>query len=77
MSFFTTIHCGSNDYADLAIVEAIELESEIYAVGFKKGSDLTAKVNDAIKQLNESGKLMELAKKYGFENRLNVTEKID
>lgn len=69
--------CGSNDYADLAIVEAIELESEIYAVGFKKGSDLTAKVNDAIKQLNESGKLMELAKKYGFENRLNVTEKID
>ena len=69
--------CGSNDYADLAIVEAIELESEIYAVGFKKGSDLTAKVNDAIKQLNESGKLMELAKKYGFENVLKVSEKID
>ena len=67
---------GQNDYADLAIVEAIELESEIYAVGFKKGSDLTAKVNDAIKQLEENGKLMELAKKYGFENVLKVTEEI-
>jgi len=69
--------CGSGDYADLAIVEAIELESEIYAIGFKKGSELTAKVNDAIKQLEENGKLMELAKKYGFENVLNVTETIE
>ena len=69
--------CGNGDYADLAIVEAIELESEIYAIGFKKGSDLTAKVNDAIKQLNDSGKLMELATKYGFENVLKVTETIE
>ena len=68
--------CGKGDYADLAIVDAIQLESEIYAVGFKKGSDLTAKVNDAIKQLEENGKLMELAKKYGFENVLKVTEEI-
>ena len=69
--------CGNGDYADLAIVDAIELESEIYAIGFKKGSDLTAKVNDAIKQLEENGKLLELAKKYGFENVLKVTENID
>lgn len=69
--------CGKGDYADLAIVEAIELESEIYAIGFKKGSELTAKVNDAIKQLEENGTLMNLAKKYGFENVLKITEKID
>lgn len=69
--------CGEGDYVDLAIVEAIELESEIYAVGFKKGSELTAKVNAAIKELDESGKLMELAKKYGFENVLKVTETIE
>ncbi|MBR5322393.1 MAG: transporter substrate-binding domain-containing protein [Clostridia bacterium] len=69
--------CGQGDYTDLAIVEAIELESEIYAIGFKKGSDLTAKVNEAIKTLNENGKLMEIAKKYGFENVLNVTETIE
>ena len=69
--------CGEGDYADLVIVEDIELESEIYAVGFKKGSELTAKVNAAIKQLNESGKLMELATKYGFENVLKVSETIE
>ena len=69
--------CGTGDYADLAIVDAIELESEIYAIGFKKGSDLTAKVNDAIKQLEASGKLMEIAQKYGFENVLKVIETID
>ena len=69
--------CGKGEYEDLAIVEAIELESEIYAIGFKKGSDLTAKVNDAIKQLEENGKLMELAEKYGFENVLKVSETIE
>ncbi len=69
--------CGKADYANLAIVNAIELESEIYAIGFKKGSELTAKVNDAIKQLEENGKLMELATKYGFENVLKVTETIE
>lgn len=69
--------CGNGDYEDLAIVEAIELESEIYAIGFKKGSELTAKVNEAIKTLEENGKLMELAQKYGFENVLKVTENID
>ena len=69
--------CGKGDYADLAIVDAIELESEIYAVGFKKGSDLTEKVNEAIKELEKNGKLMEIAEKYGFENVIKVTEKID
>ena len=69
--------CGKGDYADLTIVDAIELESEIYAVGFKKGSELTAKVNEAIKTLDENGKLMELAKKYGFENVLKVMENIE
>ena len=69
--------CGKGDYTDLAIVNAIELESEIYAIGFKKGSDLTAKVNDAIKQLEENGTLMNLAKKYGFENVLKITETIE
>lgn len=69
--------CGQGDYADLAIVESIKLDSEIYAIGFKKGSDLTVKVNGAIKALEENGKLMELATKYGFENVLKVSETIE
>ena len=69
--------CGKGDYTDLAIVDSIKLDSEIYAIGFKKGSDLTAKVNDAIKKLEANGKLMELATKYGFENVLKVSETIE
>lgn len=70
--------CGEGgNYTDLAIVEGIELESEIYAVGFRKGSDLTAKVNAAIKELEANGKLLEIATKYGFENVLSVTETIE
>lgn len=65
--------CGKGDYADLAIVDAITLDSELYAVGFKKGSDLTAKVNEAIKTLYENGTLQALAVKYGYENVLQVT----
>lgn len=60
---------GSGNYSDLAIAD-IELESEVYAIGFKKGSDLTAKVNNAMKELYDSGKLLELAEKYGLENSL-------
>ena len=69
--------CGNGDYADLAIVDAIELDSEIYAIGFKKGSELTSKVNVAIKELEADGTLMNLAKKYGFENVLKITENIE
>lgn len=64
--------CGNGDYKDLVIVDAIELEAEYYAVGFKKGSNLTAKVNEAMKTLYDNGKLMELAKKYGLENSLQL-----
>ena len=69
--------CGKGDYTDLAIAEAIELDSEIYAIGFKKGSELTAKVNAAIKELEADGTLMTLAEKYGFENVLKVSETIE
>lgn len=69
--------CGKGDYTDLAIAEAIELDSEIYAIGFKKGSELTAKVNTAIKELEADGTLMTLAEKYGFENVLKVSETIE
>ena len=68
---------GEGNYEDLCIVESIELDSEIYAVGFKKGSDLTAKVNAAIEQLFENGKLAEIAEKYGFSNVLSLCKTIE
>lgn len=69
--------CGQGDYTDLVIAEDIVLSSEIYAIGFEKGSELTAKVNSAIKTLFENGKIAELAKKYGFENVVQLVETID
>ena len=58
------------------IVEDIVLDSEIYAVGFEKGSPLTAKVNAAIEELFEDGTVQALAEKYGFENTIQLTKEI-
>lgn len=69
--------CGKGDYADLMIVESIVLPSEIYAIGFEKGSELTEKVNGAIKTLFENGKIAELAEEYGFENVVQLVEVIE
>jgi polar amino acid transport system substrate-binding protein len=60
---------GSGDYSDLAIAN-ITLDNEVYAVGFKKGSDLRNRVNNALKELYDEGKMLELAKKYKIEDRL-------
>ncbi|MCL2433226.1 MAG: transporter substrate-binding domain-containing protein [Clostridia bacterium] len=62
---------GEGDMADLAIAE-IEMKAEIYAIGFAKGSELTAKVNMAIKALYDEGALQLLAEKYGLENLLKL-----
>ncbi len=59
---------GKGDYSDLAIVDAIEIQPEFYSIGFKKGSELTEKVNQALKELAEDGTLLALAQKYGLEN---------
>ncbi len=61
---------GTGDYTDLAINEAYVPESEVYAIGARKGSDFTAEVNKAIKALSENGTLKTLAEKYGLENDL-------
>lgn len=51
-----------SDYADLK--SGITLTNELYGVGFKKGSDLTAKFNDYLKEVKADGSLKELADKY-------------
>ncbi len=59
---------GKGDYTDLAIVETIESEGEYYAIGFKKGSDLTAKVNGALEALGADGTIATIAAKYNLTN---------
>ncbi|MBQ8918215.1 MAG: transporter substrate-binding domain-containing protein, partial [Oscillospiraceae bacterium] len=54
------------DFADLKMVDGLELAAEEYGIAFRKDSDITAKVNDAIEELVEEGTLGALADKYGL-----------
>lgn len=59
---------GKGDYANLSIVEELSSDVEYYAIGFEKGSELTAKVNAELEKLGADGTIETLAKKYGVEN---------
>ena len=51
-------------YADLA--SGISLTSEEYGIGFRKDSDVTAKVNEILDQLRADGTMQALADKYNL-----------
>ncbi len=55
---------GKGDYASLSIVEAIEIEKEVYSIGCKKGGDLDEKINEALVELLNEGEIERLAEKY-------------
>ena len=54
------------DFADLIMVDGVELSVEEYGIGFRKGSDVTDAVNNALKELYKDGTLKTLADKYGL-----------
>ncbi len=56
--------CGGSGYESLVINEGVEIDVEYYAVGFKKGSELTAKVNVIFEAFGKTGYLKALAEKY-------------
>lgn len=58
-------YCGKGDYADIAIVDGLSSDVEYYAIGFEKGSELTAKVNAELEKLAADGTIAALAEKYG------------
>lgn len=58
---------GKGDFANLKMIDSLKSESEYYAIGFKKGSDLTAKVNQALVELAADGTIREIAERYGVE----------
>ncbi|MBR3149706.1 MAG: transporter substrate-binding domain-containing protein [Eubacterium sp.] len=53
------------DYSDLAV--ATVLSEEQYGIGCRKGSDLTAEINAAIKELKDNGTMKGLSEKYQVE----------
>jgi len=61
-------NAGKGNFSSLAINEGLEMAQELYAVAFKKGSDLTEKVNELFDKYAKDGSMVELATKYGLEN---------
>lgn len=61
-------YVGKGDYENLVVIEALSSDVEYYAIGFKKGSDLTAKVNKELENLAADGTIAKLAEKYGVSN---------
>lgn len=57
---------GKGDFTDLEVVSAdlIAFEKEDFGVGLRKGSDLTKKLNDFLKESYTSGLLEDLSEKY-------------
>lgn len=65
-----TANVGKGDYASLAIIDnkIAYIEPEEYVVGFRKDSDFTSKVDKVLVKLSQSGKITEIAAKYGLSN---------
>ena len=61
-------YAGKGDYASIAIVDALSSDVEYYAIGFKKGSDLPAKVNEQLEKLAADGTIAKLAEQYDVAN---------
>ena len=55
-------------YPDLVLVEG--LNAEEYGVGFRKGSDLAAKLDSFLDEKYKDGTLAEIAERYGIDVRL-------
>ncbi len=53
-----------------ALTYTVSLNSEEYGVGFRKGSDLTQKLNDFFSSSYADGKMQEIAKTYGVQESL-------
>jgi len=61
-------YAGKGDYANIVIVDALSSDVEYYAIGFKKGSELTANVNAQLEKLAADGTIAALAEKYNVAN---------
>lgn len=61
---------GNGDYADLMVIDGLDLAVEEYGIGFRTDSDLVAKVNDITAELISDGTLEALATKYDLKDNL-------
>ena len=75
MAYYLVNKEGS-DYADLQILDIELSEEEYYGIAFRKGSDLTVKVNELLAELTEDGTIGTIAAKYALTDALvSMSEK--
>ena len=67
---------AGTDYENL-VVSGEGYNPEKYGIAFRKGSDATAKVNEAIAALKANGKLAEIAKKYKLDELITANDTFD
>lgn len=59
------------DFAELTVLsELLGAEDEYYAAACRKGSDLTAKINEILLKLDNEGEIVKIAEKYGLKDVL-------
>lgn len=69
---YSLVGKGSYEALEIVSAEKIAFDQEVFAVGFRKNSDLIKKLDDFFKECYNNGKLNELALKYGV--AINETE---
>lgn len=57
---------AAENQSELAVLDHLELGTEEFAVALRKGSDLTARFNEGLAELERDGTLKTLAEKYGL-----------
>lgn len=58
------------DYDDMVVNLDNNFGAQEYGIAFRKGSDATAKINEAIQELYDEGVVAEIAEKYGLTEML-------
>ena len=64
------INKEGSDFADLEILDMGLSDQEYYGIAFRKGSDMTAKVNEVLVELTKDGTIGAIAEKYSLTNAL-------
>ena len=58
------------DFSDFVIVDRRIADSELYGIAFRKGSDMTEKLNQIINEMRRDGSIRAIAEKYKLEPML-------
>lgn len=68
---------AASSYADLTVVEGLDLAVEEYGIGFRSGSDIVPAVDAIIAELYNDGTLKAIAEKYDLADNLKAPAQVE